>query len=114
MGIFTEVKLSTNPKHLCQAPYILRITLNIQGVQIKKSLCPPEIDSLWGGPPKTYKMISKKLHIINKGRSSHCGAAETNLTSIPEHMGSIPGITQWVSSDVSHRHGLDPMLLWLW
>ena len=30
------------------------------------------------------------------GRSSHRGSAETNLTSIPEDTGSIPGLVQWV------------------
>ena len=48
--------------------------------------------------------------------SSHCGAAETNPTSIPEGASWIPGLTQWVvdlvsgvamSCAVGHRHGLD-------
>ena len=29
-------------------------------------------------------------------RSSHCGEAETNSTSIHEDVGLIPGLTQWV------------------
>ena len=49
--------------------------------------------------------------------SSHCGAAETNLASIPEDAGSIPGLAQRVkdpvavSCGVCHRRGSDPDLL---
>ena len=44
----------------------------------------------------------------------------TNLTSIHKDAGSIPDLTQGyrsraaVSCGVGHRHGLDPVLLWLW
>ena len=44
----------------------------------------------------------------------------TNLTSIYENVGSIPGLAQRVkqsdiamSCGVGHTHGLDPSLLWL-
>ena len=36
-------------------------------------------------------------------RSSHYGTAETNLTSVHEDAGLIPGLTQWVK---------DPALVW--
>ena len=38
-------------------------------------------------------------------RSSHCGAAEMNPTSIQEDVGLIPGLTQWVG---------DLAFLWFW
>ena len=45
----------------------------------------------------------------------------TNLTSNPEDVGLIPGLTQRVkdwafltSCGIGHRCGSDPILLWLW
>ena len=40
------------------------------------------------------------VEIITYFGSSCHGSAETNLTSIPEDAGSIPGLTQWVKDPV--------------
>ena len=64
------------------------------------------------GTPRIINFLKNK-----QTRSSHCGSVETNLTSICEDAGSIPGLVQWVvavSCGVVHRFGLDPTLLWLW
>ena len=50
-------------------------------------------------PPTTGKALKKQ----EQDRSSCCGSAETNLTSIYEDTALIPGLTQWVE---------DPALLW--
>ena len=53
-------------------------------------------------------------------RSSSCGTAEVNPTSIHEVAGMIPGLLSGLgisiamSCGVCHRCGLDPVLLWLW
>ena len=42
-------------------------------------------------------ILSKNtVHFCQHLWSSHHGSAETNLTSIHEYTGSIPGLTQWV------------------
>ena len=49
---------------------------------------------------------------IIESRSSLCGSAEKNLTSIHEEVGSIPGFTG--SCGVGRRHCSYPVLLRLW
>ena len=59
---------------------------------------------------------------IENCRSSHCGAAEINLTRNREFAGSIRGLSQWVkygssiavSCGVGRRRGSDLASLWLW
>ena len=44
------------------------------------------------------QLIHFKILILKKNKpgSSHCGAAETSLTSVHEVMGLIAGLIQWV------------------
>ena len=53
--------------------------------------------------------------------STYCGSAETNLTSIHEDVGLIPGLAQWVDDPAltlgvvsGARRGSYLVLLWLW
>ena len=62
------------------------------------------------------------LFKIREDRSSHCGSAVMNPTSIHKDTSSIPSLAQWVKDpvlppcvpcSVGYRCGLDMVLLWL-
>ena len=42
-------------------------------------------------------------HKKEQNRSSHCGAAETNLARNHEVVGLIPGLAQWVKGPGCHE-----------
>ena len=52
--------------------------------------------------------------------SSHCGSAETNpivsKRTWVQSLASLNGLRIWCAMNcgVGHRHGSDPVLLWLW
>ena len=87
------------------------IGVEIIAVQRSSSFCPLRAYFYW-----ETRIIEQQQKTL---RSSHCGEAETNPTSIHEDMGSIPGLAQrdWgsgisLSCGVGHRCSLDPVLLW--
>ena len=57
--------------------------------------CTREIEGTLEINYTSIKFLQKENKIF-KNRNSYCDAAETNLTSIHEDAGSLPGLIHWV------------------
>ena len=55
-----------------------------------------EVSTVWAGFQPVELQTDCRTIKKRDYWSSHCGAAETNVTSIHEDVGSIPGLSQWV------------------